>query len=119
MNPSCRIYVKLLKKFEVASKTRTHIIDDENPAKQLYILTKAFSKPLAVLRSFANNPLYFKKVTLGNTGIWYRQFEYRTFSVLTIVSFLLQIVFLGGFILLGYRIFGGDYRSSDIQSSRV
>lgn len=116
MNPSCRIYAKLLKKFEVASKTRTHVIDDENSAKQLYILTNAFLKPLTILRSFGNNPLYFKKVTFGDSNIWYRQFEYRTFSILTIVTFFSQIIFTSGVMFLGYRIFGGDYRSTETQS---
>lgn len=115
MNSGTDIYLQLLRKFEV--ETREKVKDDENSAKQLSLLTNAFWKPLVILRSFGNNPFYFRKNQYGSTGIEYRRFDYGRYSGLTITAFLLQLIYIIGFAFLAYRLHHGQYQASSVPGT--
>lgn len=120
MNSEKSIYSQLSRKLENRIKSKAvifHERNEEKAAKQFSLLAEAFIKPLKVSRSFGNNPLYFINVKYGNTNITTRKFEFKKGSWLTGISFIQQLIYIGSFGFLAYRLFHGGYQASQVPGS--
>lgn len=125
MNSGNDIYVKLLRKFEIDSLHINSRDDSQyqkyqvntDAAKQLSILTRSFLRPLIFLRSFGNHPLHFSKINYKNSGVVFRRFRHSGWNWVTAYSLLGQCVYIGGFLMIAFRLLRGEYKPGTVPGT--
>lgn len=118
MIPEPDIYKQLLKAFEAQSKETANFDSLSGTLAQLSILSKAFTRPLFVLRTFGNNPLYFKRVKQDHTNSYRVKYKYKFKSFLNLLSLFLILLYICGYALLAYRLFKDQYQASTVPGSK-